>query len=54
MSNIVQFRAVERTDKTPSREGAAEIVIFPGIRVTYHEGASPKRQKNVAEAQVRH
>ena len=52
MSNILPFAAAAPDRRRKPGAGTAEIVIFPGIRVEYHDrpkaakgGAKPRRQR---------
>jgi hypothetical protein len=45
MAEILPF-AISASKRPPRhREGTGEVVIFPGIRVEYHDGAPPPPTK---------
>ena len=54
MAEILPF-AISASKRAPRhREGAGEVVIFPGIRVEYHDGPpSPPTKRRPAAGQAR-
>jgi hypothetical protein len=45
MAKILPFASDGATRKSSKREAAGEIVIFPGVRVEYHDGPPQPTQE---------
>jgi hypothetical protein len=53
MAKILPFASDRATRKSPKREAAGEIVIFPGVRVEYHDSPPQPMQKRRQQRRVR-